>query len=699
MSENPLVLTLSQSVQAQSFSESIKHLWSAQHLLSSPGASSLLNLKVTTLLNRLLSKYSSQIFLPLSRVYLDICKILETAQSSFLIKLANDVLLICEEIKGAEIADELLQALQDLFDKLIKMGLDPEQLEVVHGLKTVKNLERFNSEIMSVSQKIKQGQVWGAHELFDVFSGFDKFSDQVDLFVEKMQGVNEAFSSTNNVEIIKKALTLLEHFIFKFNYSVQIGEFTEIYTVNLSQKLPVSLIPNTVSVINTILPYENSVIQYLLPIIQRLWALFPQECQSFFDSTRMLLSSISLQGSIDYKSKASVFLYEILNSPTIPQNLKTILEESEDFSALRNSEAFGPSSGILESEQVTKLEDLQPVVGMPMSAKIVAGGEYNYCIEIKEANSILSWGFATKDYDINFELKRIDLPTPQSIVRQDYIQCSELPYVQSRLINSPGLYQFTWSNKYSWFTEKLVRFRIVILSPYHKTNMNEKDIHKVIDVICNDDVPSNAKDILEIGIVCKSKSVKIHALGNSEELPDLDVNAIGGFITRTTGSQKFSSTKIGIISKQPKKRNELKNLKSVFMSRDVDAIALLNESEIHSDTLICVMIEEGLRSSVVHRGKILIGNDGRPIGDLFRAGITDIFVGISTLLSLFGPAHVIICGSEAPALSSILERTKDLVSEEILRESLIRTSVYGPEASQTAACKLHYLNHKYRLNH
>ena len=227
MSENPLVLTLSQSIQAESFSEAIKHLWAAQHILSSPESSSLLNLKITTLLNRLLSKYHSQIFLPLSRVYLDICKVTQTAQSAFLIKLANDVLHICEEIKGAEIAEELQQAIESLLEKLVNLGLESEQLEVVNSLKRVKNFEKFDQAFSAVSQKIAQGQVWGAHDLFDIFSGFDRFSDQTDLFVEKMQSVSEAFSSTNNVEIIKEALTLLEHFIFKFNYEVffEFGKF------------------------------------------------------------------------------------------------------------------------------------------------------------------------------------------------------------------------------------------------------------------------------------------------------------------------------------------------------------------------------------------------------------------------------------------------------------------------------------------
>lgn len=699
MSDNPLVHSLSQSVQADSFSEAIKHLWSAQHILSSADSSSLLNLKVSTFLNRLLSKYSSQIFLPLSRTYLMICKIVEKVHSPFLIKLANDILLLCEEIKGTQMAEELNSALQELLEKLVTLGLEPDQLEVVEGLRRCKDFSRFESTFLSICNGIVAGQVSSAHDLFDCLSSFEKFSDQIELFIEKIPQISESLSKTNNVEVIKKSLTLLEHFIFKFNYTIQINDQTETFTSHLVHKLPKTIISGVLSIINTIIPYEASISQHILPILQRLWQLFPYECDQFFDSTRMLLSAISNHGSSDFKFRASGFLYEILNSPSMPSTLKTSLESDGELNSLRANEGFAPTSGILESEQITKLEDLQPVIGMPMTATIPAGNDYTYHIEVIEANSILSWGFATRDYDINFEVKRIDLPTPQSIIKQDYIQCSELPFVKSLLINSPGLYQFTWSNKYSWFNEKIVRFRIVVLAPYHKTNTTEKDIHKVIEILCNDEVPSNSNDLLEVAVLCKSKVVSLHALGIKEEIPDLDVNAIQGFINRVKGNNKFAGVKVGIVSKQPKQRNELKNLKAVFMSRDVDALALFNESEIHCDTLVCVVVEDGIRSSVVHRGKVLVDSNGRPIGDLSRTGVTDITTGISNLLSLFGPCCLILSGSESPSLSTLMPSLKDLVPSEILQESLIRGPIHGADSLIQSASKLHLLNQKYKINH
>ena len=283
-------------------------------------------------------------------------------------------------------------------------------------------------------------------------------------------------------------------------------------------------------------------------------------------------------------------------------------------------------------------------------------------------------------------------------MKLENIECNEVPHIGSKLISSPGLYKFVWANKHSWFTSKHLRFRISVLVPYHKITSTEKDLHKVIEVICDDGVSGSAKNVLEVGVVCRQKNVLIYSKDLIEEIPDLDVLAINGFVTRAKKDKKYSSVKIGIVARIPKKRNELKTLEAVCMSRDVDAVALLNQFELHSNTLICVMQEDGLRSCVVNRGKIMVDSDGLPIADLFRAGINDAFVGISTLLSLFGPGVVVVCGKEIPGVEEILERIKDLVPAGILQSSVIKNTAFGEEASAIAASKLHHLNFKFRIN-
>lgn len=699
MSENPLVSTLTLSIQASGFSEAIKHLWTCHNIINNtPDAHLLIDFKVATLLNRLFNKYSSQIYLPLSRFYLAISKFTGKSASCVVLKICNDILMLCEALKSADISEELEVAVQDLLQILLTTELEEDQKSVVESLIVKKDYTNFDNKLNDIIQLVKENNLAAMNELFDLFSSFNSFSEQIHLFSTRLSPLISAMQEKDSIELAKKLLSFLENFVFKFNYNVQVGECTEIYSVCSINKLSTAILPTVISICNTLLAYDITITQPILPVLQRLWVLFPTEAERFYDITRIVLSAIAAQGNSDFKVKASGFLYEILNTPGFSEKLKDTLENSDDLSLLTNNDAFGPSSAVLESENLSKLEELQPYAGLPLNAYIEAGDEFYYCVEIVEANSILTWGFAMRYYDIDFELIRIDLPTPQIIIKQDHIECIQNAYANSKLINSPGLYKFVWSNKSSWFAAKHLRFRVLVLTPYHKVNITEKDLHKVIEVLCDDGIAYGSKDILEVGIHSKSKTVYLSALGIQEEIPDLDVNAILGFVKRVQGEKKYGSVKIGIVAKCPKKRNELKQLVSVAMCRDVDAVALLNESQMHCSTLICVMQDEGLRSCVVHRGHIMVDENGQPIADLARAGISDIYVGIATLLSLFGPGTVVLSGSEIPSVQEVLEKIESLVSESIMRQSLIRSTVYCPEATLTAASRLHFLNHKYRIN-
>jgi hypothetical protein len=699
MSENPLSSELELSVHAQGYSEALKHLKACHSIIEASGKPhTLIDSRVTKLLSKLTSKYSSQVFLPVSKLYLVIVKHAGKCSANILIKVCNDILMLREELKGSDIAQELTSNVESLLKILSKTELDESQTEVLSTLLLKKNDIDIDIKINDIILLLQENNILGIHYLFDLFSNFDSFSTQIEVFTKNLSPVINAIQNLNNIEIVNKLLDFLEHFIFRFNYSVQLGEFNEIYTVTHISKLSPSILPIVLEIINTILVYDVTIVQKLIPIFHRIWILFSHHTESFYDSIRLTLSAIGSQGSAEYKSKASIFLYEVMSTISFPQKCKDSLESEENIKLLMQDPAFNPSSIVLESENPIKLESLQPVVGLPLNIYIPAGEEYYYCVEITEANSIIAWGFATEYYDVDFELMRIDLPSPQVVLKQQKVKCDKSPSTGSKLVSSPGLYKFVWTNKYSWFTSKHIRFRISVLTPYHKALNTEKDLHKVIEIITDDNVSFNSKDILEVGIVCSSKNILISSRGLTEEIPDLDSLAIQGFISKIKKDKKFSSVKIGIVAKMPKKRNEIKQLGAVAMCRDVDAIALLNQSEIHCETMICVMQEDGVRSCVVSKGKVMVDGNGSPIGDLFRAGVNDVFIGISVLLSLFGPATVVLTGADAPAVSEVINRIKDLVPETIIQQSSIRLSVFGPQVTMIAASRLHYLSHKFRIN-
>ncbi|OMJ76553.1 hypothetical protein SteCoe_24042 [Stentor coeruleus] len=714
MSENPLHHILALSLQANNFPNALKHLTSCYNTINTTSDSHLLiDFKTLTLLNRLYNKYSSQIFLPLSKLFLLISKIVIKCNTDIVLKVVNDILMLCEILKNTDIAKELEASVQELLNILSKTELENEQKEVVEGLIIKKNFETFDTKIQEIIQLVKENNITSMHELFDLFSSFESFTEQIELFSSRLSPLISVIHERNNIELAKKLLMFLEHFVFKFNYSIQINDCIELYKISKTSKLTPKILETVYEILNTIIPYDISITQHLLIIFQRLCLLFPSYINKFYEHIHSVLFSAAYSGSSDIKSKASGLLYYIINTSEINEDLKTQLSKSPELSALKNDKDFCFSLDVHEKENSVKLEDLQPFVGLPLNANIQAGEEFYYCVEIVEENSILTYGFASRYYDIDFELLRVDLPTPQIIIKENNIQCSDTTYYKSKLISSPGLYKFIWSNKKSWFAFKNIRFRIEVLTPCHKIDGNENNPHKVIDIICDDGIKIT-KDVLEVGIWCKEKSVWVMAAGVEEEMSELDINAIQGFIYRREqdAKRKYLSVKIGIVGKKIKKRSDLKQLKCVIMARDVDAVALLNEFEMHksylkqsqgfssnsSNTLMCIMQDEGLRSCVIHKGHIMVDNNNQPIGDLSRANISDIYIGISTLLSLFGPGTVILCGSDTPNIQQVLERIKILVPEPILRNSLIKTSVYGPSASLIAASFLYFLNNKLKTH-
>lgn len=714
MSENPLHTNLTLSLQANNFPNALKYLVSCHNTISKTSdAHLLIDFKAITLLNRLYNKYSSQIFLPLSKLFLLISKIVSKCNPSIVLKVCNDMLMICEVLKNTDIAEELENSAQELLHILTKTDLESEQREVVDGLIVKKNFQTFDEKIQEIIQLVKDNKISSMHELFDLFSSFESFTEQVDLFSSRLSPLISVINERNNIELAKKLLMFLEHFVFKFNYAIQIGECTELYTIPQTSKLTPKILVTVHEILNIIFPYDISITQHLLPIFQRLGILFPSFIDKFYKPIYSVLFSAANSGSPDIKTKASKLLYYIINTPGINEEIKEPLEKSPELIPLKNDEGYRTCSDVYENENPVKLEDLQPFVGLPLNANIQAGEDFYYCVEISEGNSILTYGFASRYYDIDFELIRVDLPTPQTIIKEQNIQCSDTAYYKSKLISSPGLYKFIWSNKKSWFAFKNIRFRVVVLTPCHKIEVNEKDLHKVIEMICDDGIGLD-KDVLEVGIWCKEKSVYVIANGVEEEISELDVNAVQGFIYRREqeAKRKFLSVKVGIVGKKPKKRKDLKLLKCVTMARDVDAVALLNDFEIHKsywkhpqdsssnthNTLICIMQDEGLRSCVVHKGHIMVDKNNQPIGDLSRTNISDIYIGTSTLLSLFGPGVLILCGSDSPTVQQVLDRIRILVPEPILRNSLVKISVYGPSASLTAASFLYFLNNKPKIH-
>lgn len=277
------------------------------------------------------------------------------------------------------------------------------------------------------------------------------------------------------------------------------------------------------------------------------------------------------------------------------------------------------------------------------------------------------------------------------------------PVSDIRLITSPGLYKFTWSNSYSWLHTKNLRFRVVVLRPVlaEKHYEAQSTVRKTITLLSTGPIPSQGNS-LEIGVHIKKNSIHLAALDikevvNYEREEEVSM-CIAGFTETMTKGGEFAQVQLGIIEKEPRLRNELSAMGALAIARDVDAIGLLTHASLHSHTVISVVHEDGMRSCVIHKGRILLSEDGAPIGDLAGLLEVDPVSGISGLLCLFGPAVLVLTGSGFTGDSrTLLGKLKEAVPADIWEHSVVRESPFTASVGLEAASKLHYLHSRYKF--
>ena len=154
-----------------------------------------------------------------------------------------------------------------------------------------------------------------------------------------------------------------------------------------------------------------------------------------YNIIKTVLIDIAAEGSSFYKTKAAEVLYEISISD-IENDYKNELESDVVLKSLFESLSFRPAEII----PIT-INDLPAIIGYPMNATIDAGQEFCYCIEAPTENCILTYGFASKQYDISFRIERIDYP--EVLLFQERVLCIDKPYTGSILLDFPGLYKLT----------------------------------------------------------------------------------------------------------------------------------------------------------------------------------------------------------------------------------------------------------------
>ena len=256
----------------------------------------------------------------------------------------------------------------------------------------------------------------------------------------------------------------------------------------------------SLEVVNCIKIYETSFkCQYIsFVILKRLYFIFPKFRNEIQD-----LITIILVNLVSFKSE----VIKGNNPEPYEMFLKYLLEQGEDKLKEKLITRLTAQKSKIEKNFLDKdnnnkiinkknveyddlyLNDFKLKVGFPMSLGLIAGAISENLIEVKYPESILYFAFNSIGLDITCHLlkycpsiKGNNLEYKQFEGQQYFYEILKLDRVEGgkiiMYVKSPGIYKVIFDNRYSWFNNKLLRFRIHVFRDEKYENMSKIEVNK-----------------------------------------------------------------------------------------------------------------------------------------------------------------------------------------------------------------------------
>jgi hypothetical protein len=564
---------------------------------------------------------------------------------------------------------------------LLQHGLlDSQQTAIVQSLLDTKQSSNFEEELQYAIEEIENNSSVGLHILIEMFSTFSTMKDQFYYFSNQLGGFMKSLSAKRSVDIYSMTIRFLDILLPPTRYVVKIDDENFDYQLSHLKLFPLyeDVFYTSVDLLKILSKADKFVHENCVKILYKLWNLYPRLRSQLNEMILSNFKAINSSAAYDPKRKASEFLYLIMHDKEVEGDFKGQLED-EGLESLFEDDCYDKAI-----PAPIELKDLKISAGFPICSEVKPGEKSAYYVEVKEKNSILSWGFATEDYDISYTISRMN-PFEEILFQGERVACDTTPIISAILVQSPGLYKFEWNNNFSWFRSKKIRYRISILTPILSSPetfltpriqlLNQDEIGDLCFVLPNSDFTEIGISINSSEISCFSSVLDKIPLNN--ENPDEKINRI---LASVSGKCK----KIGIVEKEVKNRNFDLNLGAFAVCRDVEAFALLNHDSMQVFTLVAVIEDDGVRSAVVNAGRLL------PNGDVSNLKGMEASSAVALLLSLFGPATVVVIGAD---IEKLVARARLMVPGNIWNNSSV---VFSDFSLAECASKLHYLLFRYK---
>ena len=311
-------------------------------------------------------------------------------------------------------------------------------------------------------------------------------------------------------------------------------------------------------ILNCLISFESSFkAQFVcFLMLKRLYFIFPKYRNDLCDLiTNTMINIIKFDEKIinNIKNIFEPFLVYLLQKgdENIKNKLKEILEQKKkeikkDYFNLENNDML---EKIDIQSDIIFINDFNLNIGCPSNIEIKAGYEEERLIEIKSQNCLLYIGYNLPSFDINFHLIKYcpninnSLKSKENGEEKTQYEDHKYFYEIFRLekssnakiillVKNPGIYKIIFDNKYSWFNNKLLRYRCTIMKEFNSLGLSS--------INSNDDIKSDLKENkdkkenneedkkedkkIEENVENKNKNTKVTVKFNSSSMTEISLD-------------------------------------------------------------------------------------------------------------------------------------------------------------------------------
>lgn len=534
------------------------------------------------LLKRLWFNTSFQQQFNISHLYIHLLKIGLQFPVPLLINLANDSLQLSDQLRGSEISDTIDYRVFRAFTKLRKTKtLTTNESYSIDQLLFKYQDESVQGKIPEISERILENDHSAMQDFTNLlcsFSSTRKLFNSIEKDIEEMVS---SFKSVRSLQIFVQILNFLNTFLMDGFYLVDHKKYFPSYLKYYQVHTKVFKV--LWKVVLNFAQADIVVSQNLMKIIPKFWNVFIEQRGKMLPDIVLLIKEIIKAQYVETNLLSEKFLYEVFTDAKVDSGIKSYLKsELNDLFLSKGFKYQQRNSLFLESLKINH--------GYPLLSNIEAGERLVLKYQV-QMQSLFYCAFVLDSHDINYSIELHSGETQTTLVSEKCLACPS-PTEHRFCIESKGVVTVEFNNSYSWFNNKSIRYRVLVLNPV--TTCNSQDLDPAFAVL----------DEHHLILFCKDKRIEHFS-------PEAPQRTIIDYMS------KYNKTSINIVCSTEFNSNFVE-FTEILCASDIETAGKVAWQKKKFDMILVVSNTPAPRFTLMVKGKIVRTASGKGIAEDFE---------------------------------------------------------------------------------